>query len=314
MAKVANNYPQYLQDYLEVFEPLFKKAYETSEFNLIMSLLAIRGVSDEGWEPYENTEDLFEEVYKQQKKFKRSLQFNMNLWLYAHLVECSEHYELLANLINTIKGKDYIIANHVNKNFVNLKVGEKIDRLKSIARGTEHKDVYQPFKQTFNSRFRNAIDHADYSIKKGANSGVTVIDDAGFPKLFDLQETNNLINRAMALHVAIRSLRTTYIAHYQKSIVIPSSPTFGGGKPIDVTLIVRKGHGVLGFRCIGGYDMGKPFETRLAKCLPYESKLIERGINELPKSRVDRVNSILKFLPSSIARRVVPVSNKLINK
>lgn len=314
MVKIADNYPGFLQEYLAIFEPVFKKAYETSEFNLIMSLLAIRGSSDTGWEPYENTEDVFEEVYKQQKKFKHSLQMNMNLWLYTHLVECSEHYELLANLIKTIKGEDYIIANHVNKNFVNLKVGEKIDRLKSIANGTGYDNVYEPFKKTFDSRFRNAIGHGDYALKKGHNSGMTIIDNAGFPKIFDIQETNDLINRALALHVAIRTLRTTYIAHYQKSIVIPSSATFGRGTPIDVTLIVRKGHGVLGIRCIGGYDDGVPFETRLVNNLPYESKMIQNGINELPKSRVDRANNLLKFLPAKISRKLTPHIEKTINR
>ena len=314
MAKVVDKYPEFLQEYLDIFEPVFRKAFETSEFNLIMSLLAYRGESDAGWDPYENTEDVFEEAYKQQKKFKRSLKINMNLWLYAHLVECSEHYELLANLIKTIKGEDYNIANHVNRNFVNLKVREKINRLKSIARGTNYENVYEPFDKTFNARFRNAIGHADYAVKKGANSGVTVSDNAGFPKIFDEQETNDLINRALALHVSIRALRKSYIAHYDKSVVMPSSPTFGGGRPVDVTLIVRKGHGVIGLRCIGGHDDGVPFETRVSRCLPYEQKMIEQGVNELPRSRAERANNILKFLPAKVARKVMPRVQKMIDR
>ena len=151
----------FIDEYMASFQPLFEKAFEVSEFNLVLSLLAIRGVSDAGWDAYEDTEDLFEEVYKQQNKFKRSLQLNMNLWLYTHLIECSEQYELIANLVKTTKGEDYVIANHVNKDFANLKVGQKIDRLKSIAKNTEFSDIYMPFKKTFNSRFRNAIGHAD---------------------------------------------------------------------------------------------------------------------------------------------------------
>ena len=314
MAKIVDNYPEYLRSYIDIFEPIFKKAFETSQFNLIMSLLAIRGSSDTGWEPYENTEDVFEEIYKQQKKFKHSLQTNINLWLYVHLVECSEHYELLANLIKTIKGEDYIIANHVNKNFVNLKVEQKIIRLKQIANRTGFDNVFEPFKATFNARFRNAIGHADYSIKNDTQTGVTIIDNAGFSKIFNAQETNDLINKSLALHVAIRSLRNHYISHYQQSEIIPSSNSFGGGRPIDITLIVRKGHGVIGFRCIGGHDNGVPFETSMFTCLPYESKLIKQGKNELPKSRVERANSVLKFFPSRIARKLKPAANKLIDR
>lgn len=314
MTKIIDNYPKYLKAYLDIFEPLFRKAYETSEFNLIMSLLAIRGASDAGWEPFENTLDVFEEVYKQNRKFKYSLKTNMNLWLYTHLVECSEHYELLANLIKTIKGEDYIVANHVNKNFVNLKVEQKIDRLHSLARSTAFENISQPFREAFDSRFRNAISHADYSIKTDGRSGITIIDDDDFPKIYEHQEASDLINKAMALHVAIRTLRETYISHYQVSEVIPSSPTFGYGSPIDITLIVRKAHGVIGFRCIGGYDMGTPFETRLVRCMPYELKLIEKGVNELPRSRVDQANSIMKFLPANAARRLRSIAKLWVSR
>lgn len=304
MTKVKNNYPEFIKEYQEIFQPLFEKALETSEFNLIMSLLAVRGVSDDGWNPYENTQDIFEEIYRNQKKFSGSLQFNMHLWLYLHLIECSEHYELVANLINTVKNKDYIIANHKNRNFINLKVEQKISRLKSIAKGANFTNVAEPFEKTFNARLRNAIGHADYAIKSSGRTGVTVADDAGYPVIFSQQEANDLINRAVALHIVLRSLADHFRSRYTKSVVIKSSPSFGGGKPINVTLIVRKNHGVIGFRCIGGYDLDTPFETRIVTCLPYEMPLIESGMNNLPVSRIDRANKAMDRLPRPIAKRM----------
>lgn len=138
--------------------------------------------------------------------------------------------------------------------------------------------------------------------------------DPGPPKLFSHQEVSNYINKAMALHVAIRRLRNNYIAAYQHSMVIKSSPGFGGGIPIDITLIVRQGHGVIGFRCIGGYDAGQPFETRLVKALPYEMKMIEAGANELPPhSRQERVNTLLRHVPSRLAIRLQSFIKQLIS-
>jgi hypothetical protein len=311
MTKGKNHYSEFVKEYQEILQPLFEKALEVSEFNLIMSLLAFRGMSDGGWDPYENTQDVFEEIYKNQKKFSGSLQFNMHLWLYLHLIECSEHYELVANLINTTKGKDYVIANHRNRNFVNLKVEQKINRLKAIARGTDFTNVAEPFEKTFNARFRNAIGHADYAIKSSGRTGVTVADDDGFPVIFSQQEANDLINRAVALHVVLRRLSEHFRSQYGKSVVIKSSPGFGGGQPINVTLIVRKNHGVIGFRCIGGYDMGKPFETRIVTCLPYEMSMIEAGINDLPQSRVDRANKVLNNIPRPVAKRASKVIRKM---
>lgn len=311
MAKVKNNYPEFVKEYQDIFQPLFEKALEVSEFSLIMSLLAFRGMSDDGWNPYENTRDIFEEIYKNQKKFSGSLQFNMHLWLYLHLIECSEHYELVANLINTTKDKDYVIANHRNRNFVNLKVEQKIDRLKSIAKGTVFANAAEPFEKTFNARLRNAIGHADYAIKSSGRTGVTVADDDGYPVIFSQQEANDLINRAVALHVVLRSLSDHFRFQYTKSVVIKSSPGFGGGKPINVTLIVRKNYGVIGFRCIGGYDMGTPFETRMVVCLPYEMPMIEAGINDLPPSRIDQVNKIIGRLPRPIAKKASVVVRRI---
>ncbi|MES2631200.1 MAG: hypothetical protein V4611_04545 [Patescibacteria group bacterium] len=283
MTKNIDNYPKYLEQYKSTFEPIFAEAKRVSDFNLILSLIAVRGASDAGWNAFDNTLDVFNELYIQNDKFEYSLRINVHLWMYVHLVECSEHYELLANLIKSSKGEDYIIANNKNKDYVNLKVSQKIDRLKKIASGTNFKNVIEPFEDSFNSRLRNAIGHADYAIKQGSNGGVTVVDDSGFPMLFQTQEIDNYINKAMALHVAIRQLRDEYIGHYKKSITIKSSKSFGGNEEIDVTLIVRKSHGVIGIRCIGGYDLGQPFETRLVKAFPDEMSLINDGVNELPE-------------------------------
>jgi hypothetical protein len=311
MTDFDNNYSKFVEEYMAIFEPLFQKAFEISEFNLIMTMLAVRGVSDDGWNPFENTEDVFEEVYKQQNKFRGSLGFNINLWMYLHLIECSEHYEIVANLLNTVKGKDYLVANHVNKKFANLKVEQKIDKLKSIARGTDFENIAVPFEETFDNRFRNAIGHGDYAIKSSGRAGVTIADDSGYPTIYELQKTNDLVNRAVALHVVIRSLMKHYRSHYKESKIVKSSPGFGHGTPIDITLIVRKKYGVIGFRCIGGYDMGKPFETMMTICLPYERKLIDEGMNNLPASKIDKVNNILRFIPRKLAPRVAKRLKKL---
>jgi hypothetical protein len=282
VVKVIDNYKKFEQEYLEIFQPLFEAAIEFSEFNFVMSLLAFRGMSDTGWEPYENTVVVAKQVHKEQDNFSPILRLNMNLWMYVNLIECSEHFELIANMLRTVKGEDYIIANHKDRNFVNLKITNKIARLAKIAKGTRLENVVFPFKESYNSRFRNAIGHGDYALKSGDRGGVTVSDDAGFPVIFSHQETSDLVNRSLALHAVIMGIREHYIKSYQQSKVIKSSPGFGHGSPIDITLIARKDKGLLGFRCIGGYDLGKPFETRILRCTAGELKLVEEGINNLP--------------------------------
>ena len=287
MVSIVDNYKKFEQEYIEIFEPLFDAAIGASEFNFVMSLLAFRGMSDAGWEPYENTVAVARQVHDEQDNFSPLLRLNMNLWTYVNLIECSEHFELIANMVRTVKGEDYIIANHKDRNFVNLKVTNKIARLAKIAKGTGFENIVLPFKETYNSRFRNAIGHGDYALKSGDRGGVTVSDDAGFPVIFSHRETSDLVNRSLALHAVIAGLREHYVKSYQRSKVIKSSPGFGHGSPIDITIIAREDKGLLGFRCIGGYDLGKPFETRILRCTPDELKLIEQGANDLPSEITD---------------------------
>jgi hypothetical protein len=312
MTKIKDNYRKYFNEYIDIFEPLFQAAFEKSQINLILSLLAWRGSSDDGWEPYENTVEVALEMRKQHKNLKRDLGMNMSLWVYVHLIESSEQYELIANLIKTTKGEDYNVSNQTNKNFVNLTVEQKIDRLTKIAVKTKFENVVEPFRLSFNSRFRNAIAHADYSLKKTGTKGITIIDDAGYPKIFEQQETNDIVNRALALHTSINVMYRTYIGHYSKPQKIMSSKSLGGGVEKEVDLIIRKKHGVIGISWIGGYDEtgdGKkvPFTSRIAKPMPYELKLIEKGQFFLPPSRPERANRLLDRLPARVSRKLVPL-------
>jgi hypothetical protein len=301
---VANNFQKYAKQYLGIFEPLFQAAWEKSEFNLILTLLAIRGSSDWGWEPSENTIAVVEDWDKQQEKLRYSLRGNVNLWVYAHIIECAEHYELVANLINVAKGGEYLVANHKSKppRFQNLKIEQKIQRLEKIAKGTAFENVSKPFKDAFDLKLRNAIDHADYSFKEGA---VTIIDDAGPPKIYSQQQVVDLMNKALAFHEVLTKLKKHYQGYYEQPTVIDSSPGFGGGKPMKMTLIVRKRHGVIGVRGMSNAtDMGKPFEVRMCRPLTYEQKMIERGVNFLPPSRFEQANKFLDKLPRRIARKI----------
>lgn len=299
----------YWEEYLSVFEPLFEAAFNKSEFNLVMSLLGIRSASDVGWDPFENSIEVMKQIGKIGVGFEEPLRFNLLLWQYAHMIEESELYELVANLLRTLKDEDYIIANHKNKHFVNLKVNEKITRLEKVATGTKFTNIIEPFKKSFDSNFRNSINHADYAIKSGADGGVTMIGDKGFPKIYSHQEAMDLVNRALALHNTLTALRRAYIARYTEPTVIMSSATFGGGKPVEATAIVRKNHGVIGFRANASYTDGdgSPIEMLWYTCLPYEQRMIkEDKKNLLPASRAEATNKILKYLPLRLRVYLVP--------
>ena len=41
--------------YVNAFEPTFRRALETSEFEFVSLLIRVRGLEDPGWDPYEST-------------------------------------------------------------------------------------------------------------------------------------------------------------------------------------------------------------------------------------------------------------------
>ena len=53
-----------LLKYLNCLDPLFEKAKTTSEFEFMCTLLRVEGIKSAGWDPWENTVDVFDNIYR----------------------------------------------------------------------------------------------------------------------------------------------------------------------------------------------------------------------------------------------------------
>jgi hypothetical protein len=86
--------------YAGIFEAAFKKAKERSEFAFISTLVAFRSMQDAGWDPYESSVEAISEILKVYSTVESYVAArHLQLWIYGHIVEASEPYELLANLL-----------------------------------------------------------------------------------------------------------------------------------------------------------------------------------------------------------------------
>src|SRR5436305_582137 len=97
-----------LPRYMTALDPAFIQARERSEFQFLLCLLRIRGVKDAGWEPYETTCRAVTSVcavHRQVEDYEAKQ--HLALWLYGHILEASEPYELLANLIAVAGGDGF---------------------------------------------------------------------------------------------------------------------------------------------------------------------------------------------------------------
>ena len=103
-----SDYRDALLKYFNCLDPLFEKAKRECEFEFICSLLRVKGIDDVGWDSWENTVSFFDSLKNIRGKNKgKEISLQLSLFLYAHIIEASEPYELLANLINIVNGGRY---------------------------------------------------------------------------------------------------------------------------------------------------------------------------------------------------------------
>jgi hypothetical protein len=92
-------YLEALPRYFTAFDLAFTRARERCEFEFLLSLFRVRGVQDAGWDPYETTLRAIparRKVHDQIEEFEAAR--HLQLWVYGHILEASEPYELLGRL------------------------------------------------------------------------------------------------------------------------------------------------------------------------------------------------------------------------
>src|SRR6185295_4148754 len=92
--------PDYLKAlplYLNGLDSIFARAQQQDEAQLVLSLLGIRGMQSEGWEPYDTTVDGIRAATRLHNETNDRLAArHLSLWVYGHIVEAAAPYDLLA--------------------------------------------------------------------------------------------------------------------------------------------------------------------------------------------------------------------------
>ncbi len=311
---VHSSYSQAIEKYLNCLEPLFAKAQKKDEFHFILTLIRVKQLEDAGWDPFETIQDVFEGYSKIKGKIKHdgdSLA-HYSLFLYGLIIEASELYEILANLLNIIEGKAYSVNNfpdsvladgrRIPQNPLN-----KIASLKSRAK--KHGIDLSFFDEFVDNHLRNSVFHSDYNIY-----GKEVRINKPQPRIYSHQEVLTLINRAQAYYEVFIKVFYGNIGYYDEPTLIDLPESFSHKKGEKGVVIVRKGYGVTGIKDNYTEEEIKrgaiPF--RLCRYLPYEHELLEKGVVFLPENRVDRANKILNKLPVFIRTPLIKRIEKYI--
>lgn len=236
-----------LPRYLTALDPVFTRAREQSEFECILTLLRVRGLQDAGWDAYQTTLraipamiQLHESIAPEDANFEVAR--HLQLWVYGHIIEASEPYEILANLFAVTAGERFAAQRFPPEGGRPQPVGRKIEQLAELAEAVDISQAVEPLREIYDRRLRNAIFHADYTL----DGGEVRLPHEG--RRYSHDEVMQLMNRAIAYHEALAEPYQTHIASYSEPVEIPVHPDFSGDPEERAVVIVRDGHGVIGLK------------------------------------------------------------------
>jgi len=244
--KKEQSHPSYfdaLPRYLTALDPAFERARQTSEFNFLFSIFAIREFQDAGWDPYETTIRAIKAIREIHGHIEGEANRHLALWLYGHIMEASEPYEFLANLVDVAVGGRFLRERFPPRpTGAPLSPQTKISQLTEQATAAGMPRVVIPMSEAWNREFRNAIFHADYTLY--GPEVRTIRPD----RRYDHDQVMTLVNRALAYHEAMSILRQFHIESYTEPVAIPADPRFTGDAQEDAVVIVREGYGATGLK------------------------------------------------------------------
>jgi hypothetical protein len=264
-------YLEALPRYLTGLDSIFAKAMERDEAQLILSLLGVRGMQDEGWEPYDTTVDAIAAATRLHNETEDRLAArHLSLWIYGHIVEAAAPYDLLANLTKVAQGERARITWLPEERGRALSPGRKIKLIGSWAAEIGNQAAFHLLNGIWNRELRNSVFHADYTLH---GSEIRLIGDGS---VVSLEEFSELSGRAHAFHDAMIGLRRFYRSLYIEPKRVPAGP-ISGVPDEELIVIVREREGAVGLK-----DALTPAERangsipfRYAKLFPDEIGMLE---------------------------------------
>ena len=167
--------------YLNAFDPAFAKAEEVDEAEFVKALLRVRSMQDAGWDPYETTLRAVPAMMKLHALIPEGDEWyetsrHLALWSYGHVVEASEPYAILADMLDIASGGFFRVDRFPDKPLHAAhpaglsapkrpqRYDEKLAELERLAEATGLMDVLEPIREIWDRELRNAVFHADYTI------------------------------------------------------------------------------------------------------------------------------------------------------
>lgn len=240
-------------DYYVAMDEIFQKAKERDEFEYICSLLRIRGMEDAGWDPLaESHAAINDYIALIQSPLRDIIKVRLALLTYCHITEVDALYDMLANMLRTIRGDRCSMVPFIDyTSAMKIKVRspkQKIRALTSMERELGRDSLGHAFTSFFDDEIRNAFYHSDYTIyenefryRKRWSRQMRV------PSALPVDEVMKKAQNGINFYLAFMRLYDDHRLRYKEPKILKGR-IGSDGSWMDVEIIVRKGLGVTGFR------------------------------------------------------------------
>lgn len=241
----------------EVLRPLFEKAQLTDEFEFACTLLRILAMEDAFWDP-------FEETYKVTRQLTglinapidEQLRLRLLLFLYCHVTEADDFFNVVANLLRITAGERYssipfdALPRQSRKRPQGHRLNTRTEKLVTLARAQDFPLVGDLFETLFLRPVRNAFYHSDYilspdsfNIRQGEGLDVLGQIEMRIPYDWLMPRLHFGINAG----IVVMELLLEFMQSYKSDKVVRGRFE-SDGSYIDIQLTTDSNRGLTGFK------------------------------------------------------------------
>ncbi|MFA5554547.1 MAG: hypothetical protein WCZ89_06930 [Phycisphaerae bacterium] len=179
MTSEQDSFEKQIHDYISYLDTLFGRAYKSNPLELLFAILRVGYLVDQDWDPFEESQRAFKELNwlmeKADKELSDIASSRIALLMYCQVVEMTVPHILLANSLNIIAGKPYVmdpffdLSHQRKKGFLNripASATVKMHRIKKLAKEVQELKLIETIESFFDDRVRNAFSHSDYIFTK----------------------------------------------------------------------------------------------------------------------------------------------------
>ncbi len=244
-----------------ILNNLFLKAKSKDEFEYICALSRIRGMESDGWDPFEETQHLFNDIVSlSQGPLRGDTQVRLLLFVYCHITEVDAIYYVLENMLRAIEGERCSISPFMDlygkrKSIFDSRPPSAKQVVKSLqehAQKLGEKELSDLLTWMFNEQVRNAFFHSDYTIFKDEfrSQEASFKTDNVITKSMKINELIELINRGLNFFQGFMSVYYEHRLSYKEpKIIYGRIGANGESEPVEL-LIGDNDGGVCGFKSV----------------------------------------------------------------